>query len=107
MVDAGEHQGRAPVRHDAVQGHHDAVGGRTVHGEALGLELPDPERAPDRQRVAGRALLAFGRHHPDVAAEPPGDALQDLETRRVDASVVGDQDARRGEIDGPVRHRPR
>ena len=47
----------------------------------------------ERQRVRDAGLVALGRHDPDVVGQGPGDALQGFESRRVDAVVVGDQDA--------------
>src|SRR3546814_8029440 len=41
----------------------------------------------------GARLLEFRCHHPDILRQRPCHLLQDLQARRVDAVVVGDQDA--------------
>ena len=42
----------------------------------------------------GRArLFGFRRHHPDIVAQAAGDLFGDGEARRMNAIVIGDEDA--------------
>src|SRR5689334_11062753 len=43
--------------------------------------------------MRGTGLFILRRHHPDVIAEAAGDIFGDGETRRMDAIVIGNQDA--------------
>ena len=44
-------------------------------------------------RVRDAALVVLGRDNPDLVSELGGDLLANRQTRRVDAVVVGDQNA--------------
>jgi hypothetical protein len=44
------------------------------------------------QRVTGAGLVGLGRYHPHVVAEFAGDLAQRVQTRGVDAVVVGEED---------------
>ena len=50
-----------------------------------------PQRIVQRQRMRDARLVALGRDHPDVVGDLLGDILDDADTRRVDAVVVGAQ----------------
>ncbi len=84
----------------------DRIGGRTVDrpcSSAVGQRpLADPEWAHERLLVTDRGLVGLGRHHIHVT-----DGLQRLlegeQAARLDAVVVGDEDARTGR---PVAERP-
>ena len=43
--------------------------------------------------VRDAALVVFGRHDPDFAGEAGGDPFEDGKPRRVDAVVVGQENA--------------
>ena len=43
--------------------------------------------------LGGAGLFVLGRDHPDIIAERAGDLFGDGEARRMNAVVIGDQDA--------------
>ena len=43
--------------------------------------------------VGGAGLIGLGRHHPHLLAHRAGDVLEHVEAWRLDAVVIGDQDA--------------
>ena len=51
------------------------------------------QRLVQGQRVAGARLVGLGRHHPHVVAELAGDLAQRVQAGRIDAVVVGEEDA--------------
>ncbi len=48
--------------------------------------------------MGGAALVDLGRHHPDVGRELARDLDQGIEAGRMDAVVVGDEDAGLGDV---------
>ena len=89
LVDARDHQAWAR-RQDPGDREIHAVGRRAVDRELTGRDLLDPQRAMQRQRVPGRALLAIRRHHEDL---PEGleSTRESLDALRANAVVVADQ----------------
>ncbi len=51
------------------------------------------QRIVERERMRDARLVELGRHHPDVVGQRARDLGADVETGRVDAVVIGDQDA--------------
>ena len=105
-VDAGKHEIGPPLAEQMVDGDEHAIRRRPVDGEAL---LPDAaylQRTADRQGMPRPALLHLRRHDPDIARELARDPLDDLQPRRVDAVVIGDEDAGVLEIERGFTHRP-
>jgi hypothetical protein len=98
-------QGWALVLEDRIDRKEHAIGRRAVDGKATPPELADAQRVMEGERMAGAALLLLRRHDPDIRAERPCGLFQDLDPAGIDAVVVADEDARLGEIDGPVKHR--
>ena len=91
-----------PHLHDAVDRQVDGVGGRPVDGEVAVVQLLDPQRPIETQRMARRALLAIGRHHPDVA-ERCQRRFERADAGGANAVVIGDQNAHRGTLPAPPR----
>ncbi len=54
--------------------------------------------------MPGAALFRFRRHDPHLAAEPAGDPFQNLQAGRVNAVIVGDQNAGTGKFQGRLEH---
>ena len=57
------------------------------------LDLAQPQRIVERERMRDAGLIVFRRDHPDVVGQLARDLLADVEPFRVDAVVVGDKDA--------------
>ncbi len=91
-IDARKDQVGALV-HDHLQSHDDAVGRRAAHRPAALAGAAQPERIRQCQRMGNGGLVGFRRHHPQVVGELAGDPHRHVETRRMDAVIIGDQDA--------------
>jgi hypothetical protein len=73
--------------------HHDAVGRRALHGKPAFLHLAQPQRIVERERMRDAGLIGFRRDDPDVVRERARDLGAHVEPRRMDAVVVGNEDA--------------
>ena len=73
--------------------HDDAVGRRAAHGERALVDGPHAQRLVQRQRVAGAGLIGLGRDDPHVVGELRCDLTQRVQAGRIDAVVVGEEDA--------------
>ena len=56
-------------------------------------DLAQPQRIVERQRMGDARLVVFRRDHPNVVGQRARDLLADVEPFRVNAVVVGDEDA--------------
>ena len=56
-------------------------------------DLAQAQRIVERERMRHAGLVGLRRDDPDVVGQLARDLLADLEARRVDAVVVGDEDA--------------
>ena len=83
----------AALGHQMARAHHRAVTRRAGDPEAPQPSLADPDRVMQADRVRHAALVVLRRDDPDLAGEFAGDLLEHRQTRRVDAVVVGDQNA--------------
>ena len=97
-VDSRQDEVGLVALHQVLDREQHAVGRRTVDRDLAFAHLARPDRPRQRQRMAGTALVDLGRHDPDVARQLGRDLDQRLKTRRVDAIVVGDEDACLGEV---------
>src|SRR6185437_2131723 len=94
-VDARQHDIRTAVTEDMRRADDDAVGWATAdHGKALRPTLLEMHLAGEGEAVPCPALVAVRRHHPDVIGELCGDLAHHGEAGRVDAVVIGDEDAK-------------
>jgi len=73
--------------------HDDAIRRRAAHCENPLAELTHADGLAQGQRVRSAALVVLRRDHPNIGRELPGDLLQHFEATRLDAVVVGDEDA--------------
>ena len=92
-IDAGDDEIGPGILHQLEDGQVHAVGRRTVDDPLVGLDLQQPERPVQRQRVRSGALLAVGRDDDDIAHLAAG-RRQLAQTFAVNPVVVGDQNAR-------------
>ena len=90
-VDAGEHQIRRFLLEPFRHGEHHAVRRRAGHREAPLAVVVDPQRRVQGNALPHPALVVLRRHHPDFLGELRGDVLGDLQARRVDAVIIGQQ----------------
>src|SRR5262249_40922019 len=67
--------------------------GRAFDREATLADFAQPQRIVERERVRDPGLIEFRRDHPDVFGQRAADLGADVEPFRVDAVVVGDEDA--------------
>ena len=59
-----------------------------------GADLAQPQRIVERERMRDARLVEFRRHHPDVVGERARDLARSTSSpRRVNAVVIGDEDA--------------
>ena len=61
-------------------------------------DVAQPQRIVQRQRMGDARLVEFRRDDEDVVAQPPRNVLHDLEARRVNAVVIGNEDFHAGAI---------
>ncbi len=78
-----------------ARAHDHAIGRRAAHREPALGDLAQPQRIVERQRVRHARLVVFRRDHPDIVGNGAGDLLAHVEPFRMDAVVIGDQDAHR------------
>ena len=69
--------------------------GVPVTAKRFSADLAQAQRQRERQRMRGAGLFGFGRHHPDIVGQRAGDLLGDDQARRMDAVVIGDENAHR------------
>ena len=98
-VHARQHKvGPGPVQHVVDRGQH-AVGRAAFGGKAARSKLGDHHRVGVADAMPDAGLFERGGDGPDLAARTGdfgGNLGQNLQPRRVDAIVVGDQDAHSG-----------
>ena len=58
--------------------------------------LAQPQRARQRQAMPCAGLFLTGRHDPDVVGKAARNLLQNLEPGRMDAIVIGEENAQGG-----------
>ena len=92
-IDAGEHQIGHLVLEQMPHAHDDAIGRRAAHREAALLDLAQPQRIVERQRMGDAGLIEFRRDDPDIVGQLARDLFADIEPFGVNAVVVGDEDA--------------
>ena len=92
-VDARQDQVRLAALHDLAHAHDDAVGRRAAHREMARADLAQAQGIVERERMRDARLVALGRDDEDVVGKLGGDGLEHFEARRMDAVVVGEQDA--------------
>jgi len=70
------------------------VGGRAA-GDGIDLlaALDQLELAAEGEAVRGARLVCVGGTNPDIIRERSSDFLHDLDAGRIDAVVIGDEDA--------------
>ena len=56
-------------------------------------DLAQPQRIVERERMGDARLVVFRRDHPDVVGQFARDLLAHVEPVRMNAVVIGDQDA--------------
>ena len=92
-IDAGQDEIEFAPLDDMADGHQHTVGGRAAHRELARREPAHTDRIGKAQRMRRTALLLFGRNHPDIGGETERDLFEHLEARRIDAVIVGDENA--------------
>src|SRR6185436_16478254 len=91
VIDAAHHE-VGTLRQERFDADHDAIRRRAVDLPPAIATLHGPHRMMQGERMAGRALLAVGRHHPHLA-EGLGGSDQTLEAVRENAVVVRDEES--------------
>lgn len=81
------------ILHDVRDRHHHGIRRRSSHGEAAFVQLPEANRHRQGQRVAGTGLFFGGGDDPYVVGQPARDPFEQREPARVDAVIVGEEDA--------------
>jgi hypothetical protein len=73
--------------------HDHAIGRRAAHREFVLVDLAQTQRVVERKRMSHAGLVMLRRHDPDIFGKRVSDLLAGIKPRRVNAVVVGDQNA--------------
>src|SRR6185369_16714725 len=92
-VDAGKNQIGWTVLDDVPRAHDHAVSGRAFDRKAALTDFAQPQWIVERKRMRDAGLVELRRDHPDVLRQRAADLGTDVEPLRVDAIVVGHEDA--------------
>ena len=66
--------------------------------------MTDTQGTPQRQGMTGGGLFGFRRDDPDLTGQGPKHFFQQLQSRRINAVVIGNQDPGPGQTKPLSRH---
>ena len=95
-IDAGEHKIRRSALNQVFDTKQHAIGRRSRHRKALLARFAHADRRRQCQRTRRAGFFLFRRNHPDIVAERARDFFEDREACRVDAVVIGAENAHGG-----------
>ncbi len=91
-IDARQDQIGRRILHDHRQRQDHRIGRRADHLMMVPVDAAQPDRMGEGERAALARLLLGRGDDGDVVGETPRDPLEQVDARRVDAVIVGDED---------------